>query len=154
VAGIDLYDFFEDHVLGTKKPDWGKYLGYAGLSCRQWEEEVVQRGFSCIDSPEGPVVRFVTEDSAPARAGLRRGDRVLSIGGVEVSSAQVVNRELSGIRKGELVRVTVDRSGEGQDISWRVEMVPELRVEIGESPDATPSQMSIRRGFLTGTVDR
>lgn len=91
VAGIDLFDFFEVHVVGTEKPDWGKYLGYAGLGYAELEEEVVQAGLRCFDSPEGPVVRFVTPDSAPARAGVMQGDRVLSIGGSEVSSTRDVN---------------------------------------------------------------
>lgn len=154
VAGLDLYDFFEDHVLGTKKPDWAKYLSYAGLTYLESEVEVVQPGLRCFDSPEGPIVRMVTEGSAPARAGIIRGDRVISIEGIEVSTAQEVNRQLSGMEEGSRVTIIVEREGESHNLTWRVETVRELRIAIGESPDATPEQLRVRRGFLTGVVDR
>ncbi len=154
VAGIELYDFFEAHVLGTQKPDWAQYLGYAGLTCRESEEEVVRLDIRCADSPDGPVVRSVSEGSAPARAGLRAGDRVTALGGDSVASARDVTRLLSEMARGDRVRVTVVREGGSRDLTWRIETMIELRVEIGESAEATPRQLRLRRGFLTGAVDR
>ncbi len=154
VAGRDLFDFFEDHVVGTVKPDWERYLEYAGLTYREETMEVVRQGFRCIDGEAGPVARLVTAGSAPDRAGLGRGDRVLSVGGRAVETARDVDRFLSDLERGARVRLRVEREGEIVDLSWRVETVEELRVVIVEAPDATPEQLRVRRGFLTGGVDR
>ena len=97
---------------------------------------------------------MVTDGSAPARAGVQREDRVISIQGIEVSTAREVSQRLSEVETGGRVRMRVERGGESRNLTWRVETVKELRVDIGESPDATPEQLRVRRGFLTGAVDK
>lgn len=154
VAGIELYDFFEDYVLGTEKCDWAEYLGYAGLSYEEKESKVVQRGFTCVNTLEGPVVRYVSPNQAAAGAGLRRNDRVISVGGNNVSNVTDLYSVITEIGEGGRLRMVVERDGGRHNLEWRVESTIVLSVEIKEVSGATPRQLLIRNGFVTGAVDR
>jgi len=155
LAGFDLYDFFEQHVTGTVPPDWGLYLGYAGLSCAEEEARIADPGFRFMSNQaEEVIVRSVTPGTTVAEAGLRAGDRILSVGRTEAENAVGVYRTLMQIGVGEQVSVTVAREGEELTLEWRMPFRTELRVRITEDPGATARQLRIRNGFLTGAVDR
>ncbi len=152
VAGLELYDFFENHVLGTVPPDWDLYLGYAGLEYAEEQEVRPEPGFRFISSPEGIVVRSVTPDSPVAEAGLRAGDRIVSIGRTEAQNTVDVFGALGDIGVGERVSVTVAREGATRTLTWRMPSRTILRVRITEAPSATARQLRIRNGFLTGAL--
>lgn len=154
VAGRDLYDFFEAYVLGTARPDWATYFSYAGLDYAEEEIEVPDLGFFASNTPEGPVIRFVNEQSAAYKAGLRAGDRVLSVDGKEAATSGRLAGAVQQKGVGGRVRLVVQRGSEQQTIRWRIKPRRVLQVSITERAEATPEQLAVRRGLLTGATGR
>ncbi|MFC1500135.1 PDZ domain-containing protein [Candidatus Zixiibacteriota bacterium] len=152
VAGTDLYDFFEQHVLGTVPPDWGLYLGYAGLAYEAVQQVLPDPGFTFVLTEEGVRVRAVSPDGPVFAAGLRSGDRILKTGEKVAENAVEVYRLLMQIGVGEPVVVTIERDGVEQVLEWLMPSRTELRVGITEMVGPTARQMMIRNGFVTGSV--
>jgi predicted metalloprotease with PDZ domain len=150
VAGKDLYDFFEDHVLGTVKPDWAEYFSYAGLQYRESLVELPDVGFFASNIEEGALVRRVTRGGAASRAGLRINDRIVSINGAAVANAGQAARAVQSAGIGGDVGMVVLRGGQEQRVTWKLEARTILEIEILENPEATPAQRAVREGFLTG----
>ena len=152
VAGFDLYDFFEQHVLGTVPPDWGLYLGYAGLDYDAVRQELPDPGFTFMLSEEGVRVRAVSPDGPVFAAGLRSGDLILKTGEKVAESAIEMYRALMQIGVGEPVVVTIERDGAEHVLEWPMPSRTELRVTITEMQGPTARQMMIRNGFVSGAV--
>jgi regulator of sigma E protease len=103
-----------------------------------------------------PVLGEVKSDGAGARAGLRRGDRVLNIDGVEIADASRVR---------ELIRAS-GASGTPKTMQWRVEragqvlqlpVTPAVVSEAGRSvgrisvfPGQPPEMVMVRYGPFDG----
>ncbi len=153
VAGSDLYEFFERHVTGTDPVDWARYFGYAGLTYTETRERIPDDGLRVVNSGSGPVVRSLTPQGAPARAGLQVGDRVKTVNGRAVTTSGEAAGAVRSAGVGGRVEMTVEREGRSLTLRWRVEAREVLSVTIQESPDAGPRQLRIRQGLLTGTTD-
>jgi serine protease Do len=67
----------------------------------------------------GAVITNVTPRSAAARAGLGRGDVILSIGGRDVANLDEVGDALDSVQTGRTVRLTVWRQGDEVGILLR-----------------------------------
>jgi len=152
VAGYDLYDFFEQHVTGTVPPDWGLYLGYAGLEYSAEQVKIPELGFTFLPQTD-LVVRAVPSGGPVAEAGLRAGDRVVTANGVRAESTLGVYRQLMQLGADEQVKVTVIREGSEVTLEWPMASRSELRVAISEMSAPTSRQLLIRNGFVTGDVE-
>ena len=60
----------------------------------------------------GAYVQSVTEGSGAANAGMKVGDRIVSVGTKTVTSATDVTNALQDYSAGDTVQVQVDRNGE------------------------------------------
>ncbi|MCU1678370.1 MAG: hypothetical protein JWM93_3128 [Frankiales bacterium] len=87
------------------------YLGVATVPA-PLPADLAQR----IGRPNGLRIAHVEPDSPAARAGLRRGDLVLSFDGEPVSSAQSVQRRLLAEAIGGRLAITVYRNGAMVDV--------------------------------------
>ncbi len=65
-----------------------------------------------LDRHQGVVISQVIEDSAASKAGLKTGDVVLQINGVNVKSASAMRNMVGLMRVGEKMDITVIRNGE------------------------------------------
>jgi pimeloyl-ACP methyl ester carboxylesterase len=102
----------------------------------------------------GALVRRVDVGSPAERAGLRAGDRILSLNDTALSDADVFWPALRAIRGGDSVRARVLRVGTSRqptsaDVRFVVDSVPHERI-----PGATVSYDAVRssRGYLVRTV--
>ncbi|MFS8046904.1 RIP metalloprotease RseP [Rhizobium sp. BR 314] len=68
-----------------------------------------------------PVVAMVTRDGAAAEAGIKPGDRLVAIDGVNVTTFDEVQRYVS-LRPGRTIALTVERDGQKRDF----QIVPKL----------------------------
>ena len=64
-----------------------------------------------VGTPEGAVVAQVEPGSPAERAGLRRGDVVVAIDGVQVHSSTQVRNHVGLKRVGQAVALTIERDG-------------------------------------------
>lgn len=67
-----------------------------------------------------PVFGDVTKDSAAAKAGLKTGDRLFEIDGIEIDTRRSVMRVLRELRAGDRVDIVVERAGKGVELTLPV----------------------------------
>lgn len=93
-----------------------------------------------------PVVGSTMPDSPAAQVGLRRGDRILTVAGEDVSTWQQVDMAI-GIRPNRDVPIMLLR--EGQPVSVTVRPRPETRFELG-SIGVVPEMHPVVRALPAG----
>ena len=96
--------------------------GWLGVHIQGIDDDLAQ-GLG-LESAEGALVTTVTEDSPAARAGLKRGDVVLSFDGEPIEDLRDLTRLVADKDPGSEAKVVVWREGEEQS----------LDVEIGQLP--------------------
>lgn len=108
------------------------------------------RGFYMWGSDEeGLLIRGIAEDSPAEKAGIIRGDILISIGGTEVNSIAEINDVLSDYRAGQRISIDVLRGGEEKSITLTLEdriNRPVLGIEL-----AAPG-MRFERAFMMGVL--
>jgi serine protease Do len=100
--------------------------GYIGVSVRDVKEldaEVLKK--LGVTAEEGVVIARVFNESPAAKAGLKAGDVVLSIGGRQVRDGVELSRVVESLQLNTTAAVELIRSGERMQI----------KVPIGEQPD-------------------
>ncbi len=65
----------------------------------------------------GPYIYSISEGSAAEQAGLERGDRIVSINGVEVNNAAEVKEQVSGVSVGDTLTMIVSRNGQSVTVT-------------------------------------
>jgi serine protease Do len=97
------------------------------------------------DPPTGAEVKEVVPDSPAAKAGLATGDKIVSLGGVEILDANhlgtIINRYLAG----DEVEVVVERDSERKSFTAELAKVPATsplpqppQVRMPDMPDSPP----------------
>jgi serine protease Do len=77
-----------------------------------------------LPAVRGVLASFLEPDSPAERAGIRAGDIVTAVNGQEVDSVRQARRAIFGSRVGDVITVTILRSGETHDFEITLEEVP------------------------------
>ncbi|HEX4801558.1 MAG TPA: M50 family metallopeptidase [Sphingomicrobium sp.] len=93
--------------------------------------------FSLVGTPQTNVVGAIKPGSAAAEAGIRPGDRILSIAGVSTSTFGEIATAVA-LRPGETVRVEVERGA----------MISDVEVHLGIQYVQDPTGAKFRAGLL------
>jgi serine protease Do len=99
--------------------------GWLGVSIQDLTPEMAKK-FG-LSSSKGALVAQVVKDSPADRAGLKRGDVLLSYRGNAIPDSSTLRNEVAGTPSGQEVKVTVWRDGKQQSFT----------VKIGSLEDAT-----------------
>ena len=84
---------------------------------------------------QGLGVRYVYPESPAARAGFERGDQIREVGGKAVSRADDLADQISRLRPGDTLAITVDRGGATKPLSLTTGVSPvTVPVDIRPSP--------------------
>lgn len=75
-------------------------------------------------APDGVTIEEVIAGFAAAEAGLERGDRILRVGGDEVSSRRELQAALRKHQAGDAVKIAIDRSGKRLEVSVTLSRMP------------------------------
>jgi serine protease Do len=94
---------------------------YIGISYTVVTKEIAE----IRDLPEGVFISRVLPDSPASKAGLERGDIVMSFDGTQINSENSLARLLSQRRVGDRVELLVDREGRELRVSVILEEAPE-----------------------------
>jgi Do/DeqQ family serine protease len=107
--------------------------GYAGLYIQRLTTDMA-RAFG-LDEARGALVAAVDPDGPAARAGLRRGDVIVSFGDRPVASEAEFRTQMSRLKPGDTARLGVARNGRRL----------EVEVVLAEPPQR-PARQPRRRG--------
>lgn len=147
VTGWDCEQFFDRHVEGLIDPPFAEVLPLAGLNVSWIEADDPYVG---IGFGEEEMELAIREGTPAGDAGLQTGDRLLQLGGERVRDLEEVRAALAEVKPGDELEVRVRRGGSMKDFTITVAERGRLSFRISENPDATPEQIAIREGLLTG----
>ncbi len=153
-TGVDLHDFFLRHVSSAQEIDWGHYFRFMGCTAAVTKRVVPAVAFEVTSAENGVAVR-VDEQSAFGRAGLKTGDVVLAVDGVEVGSGGALTRALRRADVGQKVAIKIRRATDEKTIEVTIPASPdsaalrlraiEDRIVIGSPPSDSALEKS---GFM------
>jgi len=86
----------------------------------------------------GAAVNQVVPDTAAEKAGIRKGDVILSIDGVEIRNAFTLRFEVGRRRAGDKVRLAVQRDGEAFEVETTLDVRPQAPEEEEKIPVPMP----------------
>jgi serine protease Do len=75
--------------------------------------------------PEGAYISRVLADSPALKAGMVRGDVIISFNGKELSGTESLSSMIGSKKVGERVEVLIDRNGERRNLTVTLEAAPE-----------------------------
>ena len=111
--------------------------GYLGL-LPQDVSTTLAKQFN-VNRPGGALVGQVEPDTPAAKAGLRRGDVILSLNGQPVNSANDLRLRISQTAPGTTVKLGVSRDGKMQDFSVTLgELPPDKVAQEGGGNESGP----------------
>jgi predicted metalloprotease with PDZ domain len=144
-------DFFRRHVLGTEPLPYRQLLAAAGYDLRA-RETPPTLGQVRLQSQQGRmVVAGNTTASSPVyKAGLGRGDTVISLNGTAIAQAGDWERVLSALTPGTEVDLVFESRGEKK--TARVTVEKNDRLDVVPLPERTPQQETLRAGWLASKV--
>jgi predicted metalloprotease with PDZ domain len=146
---FDTNQFFRDYVQGTRELDYSTYLGYAGLLLATHTEELAVPGFSTARNADGQLqVDSIDTGSEAERAGLQEGDVLMMADGKVLPAGP--HPTLPSWRPGQAVELQVTRGAETHVLKFTIGVKQQITMHIGEDPQAGPSQLRVREGWLKG----
>ncbi|HVX39562.1 MAG TPA: PDZ domain-containing protein [Gemmatimonadaceae bacterium] len=148
--GRSFESFDARYVDGRAPFPWDSLLAIAGLRMRQ--EQVPRLGVLTQPDSAGIVVVDVEEGSAAAAAGVRPGDRLVSVGTIPVEDQQFGARlraKYGASEPGSPLPIVVQRGGAQLTLAGTLQFAPG-DVTIEEDPHASAKAVRIRESLLKG----
>ena len=144
VSNYDFSEFFARHVRGTVDPPIAEILSYAGLEFTKVEMPTALPFVHRQDDKGRLQVRFV--NAGLREKGIQRGDLILAIDGNKDYDLSAL---LAGHQPGDTVTLSLQGRKKVQDVD--VSLAPgRIRVTIRPMKGATPRQLRIRDGWMSG----
>jgi serine protease Do len=116
--------------------------GYLGVSIQSLTPELTKA--LKLEDSQGALVSEVTPDSPAAKAGIQRGDVIVSFGKKPVEDARALPIMVAGTPVGQEVPITVLRNGEKHQLSVMVGKLPSERAEEGTSIQPTQGKWGLQ----------
>lgn len=145
-------DFFRRFVRGREAMDYAVLLAQAGVLLRPAHPGQAWAGDVRLGADSaGAELRSQTIVGTPLyQAGLDRGDRILSVGGVAVTSAATWDAALASHKAGETVPISFEQRGTARLAPLTLVADPELEAvtfeSVGQRP--TPAEVQFRSAWL------
>jgi predicted metalloprotease with PDZ domain len=149
-TGVDFSDFFKRYVRDVEMLPYEEAFAYVGLRLvRTQAKEPFDAGLSVQFEDRAAIIESVRNNSPAEDAGLQSNDRIVSLGGKEVTNDSWL-KTLARFKTGESVPVTVKR--DRRTIKTNVVLGQPERFEysIEEKSDATSEQKILRVMWLRG----
>ncbi len=152
-AGHDLGDLFDRLIRRAAPIEWDTFLGYAGYRLRSEVSEAPSLGADAGRAPGvGVAVSFVEPGGPGEKAGLRVGDRIVSLGERTVDRSLESALLLLDPKPGATVAVEIERRGERRTLSVTPSFSRRVAYRIEEKPGATPGELALRHSWLRGEL--
>ncbi|MBN2013346.1 PDZ domain-containing protein [candidate division KSB1 bacterium] len=152
VTNQDFSDFFDMYIRGLIPLPYKDVFGYAGVMANVHPDTVGDLGFIQLDSDKSTTISRIDEMGAPAKAGLRKGDRLIGINDRMISSSAQLTEIIESLSPGSEARIQTERDNIPLTLRCRVESREKVTAELSFQSDASPKQLRIRQSWLTGIV--
>ncbi len=142
--------FFQSHVIGTEPIPFARLLATAGYELRPGGGPYL--GAVALQPRRGGlfVAGNTVATSALYRAGVGRGDVLISLNGSPIRQVQDWNAVVATLTVGNEVELVFESRGERKSARVTVEADP--RVTIVPAAARTPKQAAVRDGWLASRV--
>ncbi|WP_299818895.1 PDZ domain-containing protein [uncultured Pontibacter sp.] len=144
--------FFKNSIYGSQLPDFAPLLAKAGLELRKAKPNKATLGLVSLKyAKDGATISngtYVT--SAAYKAGLDRGDVILTIDGRKLKSEKDLDKVLGKHKVGDTVAVTFTRHGQTRSTNLALEENLTLELVPYESinKELTPEMQAYRTAWL------
>ncbi len=149
ISKADLSGFFDAYVEDTHELPYEAVLSFAGLEFVLEEYRVPDAGDVVFVGPANRIVAVESLSSAK-RAGLRKGDFLIAIGGAPVERLSDWDREVRRRRIGDTLTVTVRRNGSDIELDVPITGKRQINCQINPSPAPDSLQAVIQSGWFEG----
>jgi predicted metalloprotease with PDZ domain len=145
ISNYDFSEFFARHVRGTVDPPIAECLSYAGIDYDPRPEIRAALPMPVRWGRRGSVT-IGGESSRRYASNIRGGDQIIGING----KTSELRTTLGGLGVGDTVKITLKRAD--REFNAELKSISEERISpiLRFSPSATPMQLNIRKGWLTG----
>jgi predicted metalloprotease with PDZ domain len=149
VSGSDFGEFFAKYIQGTAPLPYREVLDGAGLDLRVAAEANATPGLGILwrSADRGLVITVVRPNGAADRAGLSRGDLLISADDQSLATEEIGER-LKIYQPGAQVPFEVERQGRRERITVKLDPPPADVFSIGERGDVRPEQAAVREAWL------
>jgi predicted metalloprotease with PDZ domain len=153
VASTDFASFFERYVRGTQALAYNSTLAVAGLELRTATTAAAPPDLGALTESVAAGVRVlaVRAGGAADRAGLGPDDLLVAVDGLSLATEELATR-LKMYPPGSEIPFTVQRHGQRQRITVKLDPPLATEYSIEELAGATLEQVDIRNGWLGKTV--
>lgn len=122
-----INDLMDREVL---KDNEKGYLGISGSDI----SETVSKSYGI---PVGVYVRAISDTGAAYKAGIKQGDIITKIDGIEVKTIDEVKEKVNSIKTGTKIKVTIKRSDDGEYKEKQIEVTLRGKDTIDDLPDTS-----------------
>lgn len=160
VCGCPTERFYRDHVQGARPIDFNRYLGVIGYRMEVGTKPALARdGRPAVDlriwgwdAPADSLMHLLVFDTASVwrKAGLRAGDRLLTLNGTRIRTFREFRNAVSRLRIGDSVRVAVLKQGRPVETGLVLQGYETPDVRIREVANPTERQRRLRAAWLEG----
>lgn len=150
-------DFFTRYIEGHEVPDYENLLAKAGFQLRKARPGKIWLDAQFRDQGGAVVVGGPTLRNGPLyKAGLDRGDKILSFDGQPVSSSSDVQAMLEKHKPGDTISIEADQRGVKKTTQLTFEEDPAVEVVAYESinKEVTAEMKKLRADWLGSHVGR
>ncbi|MBN1155596.1 M61 family metallopeptidase [candidate division KSB1 bacterium] len=143
ISGYDHTVFFNKYISGTLDLPYGDYLNCAGITIQTVPIfDVVE-----LNTLDSKIVK-IDSASIPYREGLRIGDELKFVGGLEIKDQQSFLQALADLEKDKPTEVKFSRLGKEKTITTVLKTNDDVQVELGYIQDPDDKQLRIRNSLL------
>lgn len=146
-------DFFRRQVYGSELPDYAALLAEAGLQLRKANPGRASMGPATLEysKASAKLLTGTTVTSPLYKAGINRGDVILTLNGKKVTSAKEMEKIISRLKPAHSVPVTYLRNGALQKATLTMVETPTLELVPFEQTDKalTPAMKAFREAWLS-----
>ena len=150
LGGPAIKEVFDSRVRAAADVDYGRYLGYAGLSLVRKDERASEKGYLGVKlkSEAGKTTVSTILAGSPAEAmGLSTGDEILGVDGFRMSQDRV-SFTVETAQAGKQLRFTIARNGRLMEIGGPLGKRPAFEYRIQALAGAADDQKALFRGWM------
>jgi predicted metalloprotease with PDZ domain len=144
----DYHDFYRKYVSGVEIPPYDTLLGYAGYRAQSESRQHPTIGVGLDRTSDGVRITRIVAEGPAAKAGLRAGDIVSSVDGVDLQEDPQTFVQKLGERVGKPVKLAIKRGGKDQTVDLQVGTRSDSSYKVSELPNPTTEQVKIREAWL------